>query len=73
MFQKMKESGKRFGGRVMGFGAGLGTLLAGKPAFAAITMPTLPTTDLETAIGAVLALVAVAVVGGLIVRSIKKA
>jgi len=39
----------------------------------AITMPTLPTTDLETAIGTVLALVAVAVVGGVIIRTLKKA
>lgn len=40
--------------------------------FAAITLPTLPTTDLEAAITAVLALVAVAVVGGMVIRMLKK-
>lgn len=54
--------------------AGVGSFVGGVgQAFAEISVPTFPTADLETAIGAILALVAVAVVGGLIIRSIKKA
>lgn len=42
-------------------------------ACAAITMPTLPTDDLELAITAVLGLVAIFVVGAVIARMLKKA
>jgi hypothetical protein len=42
-------------------------------AMASVTMPTLPTSDLETAGTAVLGLVAVAVVIGIVVRTFKKA
>jgi hypothetical protein len=51
----------------------LGSLVSAVPAFATITMPTLPTTDLETAGTAILGLVAVAVTIGVIIRTFRRA
>jgi hypothetical protein len=49
------------------------SLVGATSSFAAFVMPTLPTTDLETAGTAVAALVAVAVVIGVVIRLMKKA
>jgi hypothetical protein len=48
-------------------------IVSAVPAFAAITMPNLPVTDLETAGTAILGLVAVAVTIGVIIRTFRRA
>ena len=55
------------------FAAIVGCLTLSVPAFAEFTLPTLPTTDLESAGTAVAALIAVAVVIGMVFRLLKKA
>lgn len=56
---------------VMGSVVGAGVMAA--PAHAAFTLPTLPTADIEAAGTAVAALIAVAVVIGVVFRLLKKA
>jgi hypothetical protein len=54
-------------------GAGVVSLIGATVSFAAITLPELPVADLETAGTAVAALIAVAVVIGVVFRLLKKA
>jgi len=68
-FSKVKEYGKVIAGAV----GAAGLAMNAKVAEAAFTMPTLPTSDLESAGTAVAGLIAVAVVIGIVFRIMKKA
>jgi hypothetical protein len=60
--------------KVAGIAAGVtGAVVVASNAHAAFTLPTLPTTDLESAGTAVAALIGVAIVIGIVFRLMKKA
>jgi len=68
--KKIMKHGKRL------LAAGVGVVASASVALAdggGLTMPTLPTTDLETAGTAILGLLAVCVVIGMVIRTFKKA